>query len=34
MVGYGLVGVGWSMAAYGDRWWVGVVLGGLTCGGV
>ena len=33
-VGYGVVGVGgWSMAVYGDRWWVGVVLRGLTLGG-
>ena len=27
VVGYGVVGVGWSMAVYGDRWWVGVVMG-------
>ena len=26
-------GVGWSMAVYSDRWWVGVVLSGLTWGG-
>ena len=33
VVGYGVVGVGWSMAVYGGRWWVGVVLSGLTWGG-
>ena len=26
-------GVGWSMAVYSDRWWLGVVLSGLTWGG-
>ena len=31
--GIGVVGVGWSMAVYNDRWWVGVVLSGLTWGG-
>ena len=29
----GVVGVVWSMAVYSDRWWVGVVLSGLTWGG-
>ena len=33
MVGYGVVGVTWSMTVYGDRWWVRVVLGGLTLDG-
>ena len=35
VLGYGMVGggVGWSMAVYSDRWWVGVVLSGLTWGG-
>ena len=33
VVGYGVVGVGWSMAVYSDRWWAGVVLSGLTWGG-
>ena len=33
VVGYGVVGVRWSMAVYGDRWWVRVVLGGLTLDG-
>ena len=31
---HGWVGVvGWSMAVNSDRWWVGVVLSGLTWGG-
>ena len=33
VVGYGVVGVEWCMAVYGDRWWAGVVLSGLTWGG-
>ena len=32
VVGYGVVGVVWSMAIYRDRWWVGVVLRGMTWG--
>ena len=31
-VGGGL-GLGCTMAVYSDRWWVGVVLSGLTWGG-
>ena len=33
VVGYGVVGVGWSLAVYGDSWWIGVVLSGLTWSG-
>ena len=29
----GVVGVGWSMAVYSDRWRAGVVLSGLTLDG-
>ena len=32
-VGGSVVGVGWSMAVYSDRWWVGEELSGLTLGG-